>query len=127
MNKSPKDIFIQKKEIKLLFRNATGFCAWGEYERGYKLRDISARAGIDYYLSEFKNNHKSIDKKILLKIKYNHLFKVIREIIDKSYYLYYEVNGTFREDKFKASERNEIADKYFKEFIDFYSKKNPSA
>ena len=123
----PKDVFIQKKEIKQLFRKATGFCAWGEYELGYKLRDNSARSGIDYYLSEFKKDNKTIDKKQLLKISYGHLFKVIRKLIDESYYLYYEVNGTFRKNKFKSFERNEIADKYFKEFINFYLQNNKSA
>lgn len=106
-----------------MFRKATGFCSWGEYERGCKLRDNHAKAGIDYYFTESKRNYKLIDKKLLLKINYDHLLEMIREIINESYYLYYEVNGTFREDKFKASERNEIADNYFNKIIDFYSKK----
>jgi len=112
-----KYVNVQKKEIKQLFRKATGFCSWGEYEQGYKLRDNNAKTGIEYYLNEFKQNHVSIDEKILFKVNYNHLFKIIREIIDESYFLYYEINGTFREDKYKPSERNAIADKKYKEFI----------
>ncbi len=117
MKKKPQVVLMHKKEIKELFRKSTGFCAWDMYEKGYKIRDNHAKAGIDYYLSTFKKERKAIDKKKLLNISYNHLFKAIREIIDESYYLYYEVNGMFREDKFKVSERNEIADKKYNDFI----------
>ena len=126
MKKISNNVFIQKNEIKQLFRKATGFCSWGDYEQGYKLRDNSAKIGIDYYLNELKKDHNPIDKIRLLEISYDHLFKVIRKIIDESYYLYYEVNGTFREDKFKASERNEIADKYFNELMNFNLQKKQS-
>ncbi len=118
MKNKSKHVAITKSQLKKMFHQATGFCSWGEYERGDMLRDRYAMAGIDYCLNEFKiQNKKHIKKNDFIKLEYGGLFKAIRDVIDKSYFLYYNANGTFREDRYKASEINDIADDACKQFL----------
>ena len=119
MSKKNRKIFLSRKELRKLFRKATGFCMWDEYERGYDLRDSAASSGVNYYLNEFEKTRKASGKKDKLhEIDIDHLIKTVRSVIDLSYSLYYNFNGTFREDKFSADEKNGIADRVYREFVE---------
>lgn len=108
MKTKPVDVILSKKELKILFRKATEFCQWDEYEKGYKYRDNKTTLGIkDFVAKTLNNNLQSRNK---LEVHYNQLHKAIREVIDESYLFYYNINGTFKARKAKSEERNKFAD-----------------
>ena len=120
MKIKPKTVVLTKSGLIKLLRKATGFCQWDEYEKGYKLRDKQTILGVDYFIDSLKNeksDYRRERREIYYEIKYTKLYKVIREIIDDSYWLYYNANGTFRKDKCTSAEKNEIANRFYKELV----------
>lgn len=111
------NIKLTKKEIKILFRSATGFCKWDEYERGYKIRNNNVTLGIDFFILQIVNIRNDSSKNTLIDIDYKKLYSAIRKVVDESYLLYYNINGTFREDKVKVTEKNVIADSLYTKFL----------
>lgn len=106
---------ITKRDIKKLFRMATEFCEWDEYEKGYKYRDNKTIIGIKEFLELILS--KEVQSRNKLEVHYNQLHKAIREVIDESYLFYYNINGTFKERKAKVEERNKFADSLSEKFL----------
>lgn len=116
MKLKDREISLSKSEIKKLLKNATGFCKWDDFEKGFIIRDKNAQYGLDSFLIELKNSSHGLHSNNIV-LHYNNLLSAVRAVIDESYYLYYDLNGTFRADKFKNSECNEIVNRIFKKFI----------
>lgn len=111
---------LTKSELKKLFREATSFCKWDEYERGYKIRDKNAALGMDYFLNKTIDKRGKLvvnSKDNLIRVDYKKLRNAVREVIDESYLLYYNINGTFRKYNARIDERNKTADSLYLKFL----------
>ncbi len=116
MDKVPeKLVHISKRDIKKLFRLATEYCQWDEYEKGDKYRDNKTSLGLKEFLEQ--NLNTKVQSRNKLKVHYNQLHKAIRNVIDESYLFYYNINGTFKVKKAKVEERNKFADSLSGKFV----------
>ena len=68
MDKVPeKLVHISKRDIKKLFRLATEFCQWDEYEKGDKYRDNKTSLGLKEFLEQ--NLNTKVQSRNKLKVK----------------------------------------------------------